>query len=60
MTLHPEIQTRAQAEIDGVVKGRLPGIQDQDNLPYTTAVVLETLRWGIQATFSKIQSIIML
>lgn len=47
MTLHPEVQQRAQAEIDRVVgKGRLPNINDQKDLPYTMAVIKETLRWA--------------
>ncbi|KAJ3553877.1 hypothetical protein NM688_g3387 [Phlebia brevispora] len=48
MTLHPEIQTRAQAEIDSVIgKGwqRLPTFADRERLPYVNAIVLELLRW---------------
>ena len=50
MTLYPQVQARAQAEIDNVVKGRLPTIGDQSDLPYTNAIALETLRWGLHAT----------
>jgi hypothetical protein len=50
MTLNPEIQAQAQAEIDSVLKGRLPTIGDQNELPYTNAIALETLRWGIHGT----------
>ncbi len=46
MILHPEIQARAQAEIDKVVGGRLPGFQDEKDLPYTSAIVLECVRWA--------------
>ena len=53
MTLHPNIQARAQAEIDTVIKDRVPTIEDLEDLPYTTAVVLETLRWGIHAAMGK-------
>ncbi|XP_044492380.1 cytochrome P450 78A5-like [Mangifera indica] len=45
MALHPEIQSRAQAEIDAVV-GKLRAVFDSDipNLPYLQAIVKETLR----------------
>jgi cytochrome P450 len=46
MITFPEIQRKAQAEIDQVIgAGRLPGFQDRRNLPYTDAVVKELLRW---------------
>jgi len=46
MMLHPEIQRKAQEEINRVVgTDRLPNIEDQPNLPYVTALVKETLRW---------------
>ncbi|KAL3477054.1 cytochrome P450 [Aspergillus californicus] len=46
MTLYPDVQQRAQEEIDRVVgRNRLPGYDDRDNLPYTDALVKETLRW---------------
>lgn len=47
MTLHPEIQKKAQAEIDSVVgNDRLPSLSDRGSLPYTEAIVLELLRWN--------------
>ncbi|KAH7928202.1 cytochrome P450 [Leucogyrophana mollusca] len=47
MVLHPEAQTRAQAEIDAVVgKDRLPDFSDRPSLPYVDAVLRETQRWG--------------
>ena len=47
MTLHPDVQRRAQAEIDNVVgKDRLPNIEDQKALPYTMAVIKEILRYA--------------
>ena len=49
MALHPEIQARAQAELDTVVGHsfeRLPSFTDRDSLPYVNAVVLEILRWN--------------
>lgn len=46
MTLFPDIQKRAQAEVDSVLgTGRLPTLRDRDNLPYIDAVVKELLRW---------------
>ena len=49
MTLYPEIQERAQAQIDSVLgKGwqRLPTFDDRQKLPYVNAMVLELLRWN--------------
>ncbi len=46
MTLYPEVQKKAQAELDAVVgPNRLPTFQDRPNLPYLNAVALEALRW---------------
>ncbi len=46
MTLHPEIQRKAQEEIDRVIGNeRLPNIDDRENLPYVNAVVKEVFRW---------------
>jgi cytochrome P450 len=46
MTLYPEVQRKAQAEIDSVVgNSRLPDFSDQDALPYVQAVLKEVLRW---------------
>lgn len=48
MTKWPEIQRKAQAEIDREVgHGRFPFFADRANLPYTTAVVKETCRSGL-------------
>jgi len=47
MTLHPQVQQRAQAEIERVVgKDRLPNLNDQKDLPYVVAVIKEVLRWA--------------
>ncbi|XP_072971691.1 cytochrome P450 78A5-like isoform X1 [Typha angustifolia] len=45
MVLHPEIQSKAQAEIDAVVGSRRP-VSDSDiaNLPYLQSIVKESLR----------------
>ncbi|KAF8124761.1 cytochrome P450 [Boletus edulis] len=46
MVLFPEVQTKAQAELDEVLgSGRLPSINDRDFLPYVNAVCQEVLRW---------------
>ena len=43
---HPEVLKKAQEELDRVVKpGHLPDFDDEDSLPYITAIVKETLRW---------------
>lgn len=45
MTLHPEIQKRAQKEIDEVIgHDRLPGFADRENLPYLNALCKEVMR----------------
>ena len=41
----PEIAKRAQLELDSVLEpGKLPEFDDEDRLPYTMAVVKETVR----------------
>ncbi|KAF9445149.1 cytochrome P450 [Macrolepiota fuliginosa MF-IS2] len=50
MVHHPDIQKRAQVELDSVLRGpdgklRLPTHDDEPLLPYCTAIVKETLRW---------------
>ena len=46
MTIYPEIQKRAQDEIDSVVgRDRLPALQDREDLPYVSAICTELLRW---------------
>ncbi|KAI0854591.1 cytochrome P450 [Xylaria cubensis] len=46
MVLYPEVQKRAQEEIDRIIgNDRLPTTADRDSLPYINAVVKETLRW---------------
>jgi len=39
---HPEVQKRAQTEIDSLCKGRPVTIEDQDKLPYVNACVKES------------------
>lgn len=46
MTLYPEIQKKAQQELDCVVgNSRLPNFEDRPALPYVNALVQESLRW---------------
>ncbi|KJA20625.1 hypothetical protein HYPSUDRAFT_1090837 [Hypholoma sublateritium FD-334 SS-4] len=46
MATHPEIQEKAQAEIDRVVGvDQLPGFEDRHSLPYIDAIYREVLRW---------------
>lgn len=46
MTTHPEVQRKAQEELDKVVgRDRIPDLDDMELLPYTYALVLEVLRW---------------
>jgi cytochrome P450 len=48
MLLYPDVQVKAQAELDAVVgSDRLPDFSDRDNLPYVSSVILETLRWKV-------------
>ncbi|KAF9647048.1 cytochrome P450 [Thelephora ganbajun] len=47
MQLYPEVQRKAQEELDRVVgQDRLPRIADRPNLPYIEAVIKELLRWN--------------
>ncbi|KAF7338015.1 Cytochrome P450 [Mycena venus] len=54
MTLHPEIQAKAQAELDAVVGNcRLPGYDDRECLPYIDALVKEVFRFHPIAPMGK-------
>ncbi|KAK0205290.1 cytochrome P450 [Desarmillaria ectypa] len=46
MTLYPDVQKAAQAELDALLGGeRLPDFGDKTQLPYVTAILKEVLRW---------------
>lgn len=46
MVLYPEVQQKAQEEIDHVLgPNQLPDFSDRSSLPYIEAIVNETLRW---------------
>ena len=44
MMCFPEVQMKAQAELDRVVSGRLPDFGDMPDLPYLSALVKEVIR----------------
>jgi cytochrome P450 len=47
MTLFPDAQKKAQAEIDAVIgPDRLPSYADRDSLPYVEALTKEIMRWN--------------
>jgi cytochrome P450 len=47
MALNPRTMRKAQEELDKVVgNDRLPDFSDQVDLPYTSAILKEVLRWG--------------
>lgn len=47
MLINPEVQRKAQAEIDQVVgSSRLPTFDDRDDLVYLDAVLKEVHRWN--------------
>ncbi|KAG8930282.1 hypothetical protein FRC01_002984 [Tulasnella sp. 417] len=53
MTLFPEVQARARAEVDAVIsRNRFPSIEDRglDKMPYVEATVLESVRWNPPAS----------
>ncbi|KAL9563002.1 hypothetical protein ACKAV7_012744 [Fusarium commune] len=46
MILYPDVQKKAQEEIDRVIGNeRLPNCSDRPSLPYVNAIVKEVLRW---------------
>lgn len=47
MLLHPDVQRKAQAEINAVVgMERLPTVSDKAELPYIRSIVTEVIRWN--------------
>ena len=53
MALYPEVQARAQAELEQVCgRTRLPEMADMDALPYVNAIMREVLRWHAIAPLS--------
>ncbi|XP_008108975.2 cytochrome P450 2D14 [Anolis carolinensis] len=53
MILHPDIQKKVQDEIDAVIgRTKSPTMEDQPNMPYTTAVIYEIQRWADIAPYT--------
>ena len=50
LVLFPQVQTRAQAELDVAIgRDRLPTFDDRQRLPYIEALCKELLRWKLVA-----------
>ncbi|PVF95625.1 cytochrome P450 [Serendipita vermifera] len=48
MTIYPEMQKRAQEEIENVIGfDRLPTLDDRNDLPFCNRLMKEVLRWGV-------------
>lgn len=48
LVLYPEVQKRAQKELDAVTGGlRLPDYNDRPRLPYIDALCREVMRWSM-------------
>ncbi|RXW18763.1 hypothetical protein EST38_g7088 [Candolleomyces aberdarensis] len=53
MATYPEVQEKAQAEMDKIVgPGRLPDFGDRNDLIYIKALIIELLRWHQIAPFA--------
>ena len=55
LSLNPEAEARLHAELDGVLPDRVPSVGDLPSLPYTQAVISESIRfrppaWAIGRT----------
>ncbi|KAG8992293.1 hypothetical protein FRB95_005541 [Tulasnella sp. JGI-2019a] len=46
MLLHPDVQARAQAELDHIFGDQLPTVAGRDSTPYLNAIMAETFRWS--------------
>ena len=59
LTLFPEVQRRAQAELDVVVgRDRLPTFDDRPRLPYIEALCKELMRWQMVTPTGTIWSLL--
>lgn len=55
LVVFPEVQKRAQAELDAVVeRDRLPTFDDRSRLPYIEAICRELLRWQMVTALGSI------
>lgn len=58
MILFPEVQKKAQEELDKVIgNSRLPAVADREELDYTWRLVQEVLRWGPVAPIGELRYI---
>lgn len=46
MSLHPEVQTKCQKEVDNHLGEKLPTIDEMNNLPYIVATLMEVQRFS--------------
>ena len=59
LALFPQVQRRAQAELDVVVgRDRLPTFDDRQRLPYVEALCKELMRWQMVTPIGTIRSLI--
>lgn len=50
MVLNPEVQRKAQVELDSVLESdALPSLRDRERLPYIQAIIDEAMRWNAAA-----------
>ncbi|KAJ7160364.1 cytochrome P450 [Mycena filopes] len=53
MSLYPEVQAKAQAELDAIIGSEhLPELSDRSRLPYVDTLCKEILRWHVAAPIS--------
>jgi cytochrome P450 len=59
LTLFPQVQRRAQAELDVVVgRDRLPTFDDRPHLPYIEALCKELMRWQMVTPIGTVRSLL--
>jgi cytochrome P450 len=59
LALFPQVQRRAQAELDVVVgRDRLPAFDDRPRLPYIEALCKELMRWQMVTPIGTILSLL--
>ncbi|KAF9461977.1 cytochrome P450 [Collybia nuda] len=46
MSVYPEVQKKAQQEVEQMIGGRLPTPADHGSMPYISALVKEVVRWA--------------
>ena len=60
LVLFPQVQRRAQAELDVVVgRDRLPTFDDRPRLPYIEALCKELMRWQMVTPTGMIRSLLL-